>query len=202
MRTQNRVVGAAAFMGLFIGIVIALAPATAEAQAQTFLLPPGTRVRVTRPCVEGPRETQRPDRWCPMVGEFVQAQAGILLISVADSTGRYDLDSVWRFEVSRGSGSFRLVGAAAGFLAGVGGSFVVLHGGGSTSLCDRSANQDAMNAGECLGLVALGGLAGASLGAVVGGLIRTERWDVVPLERLRVGLTSARAAAIVVLLKL
>lgn len=42
--------------------------------------------------------------------------------------------------------------------------------GGSTSRCDRSANQDAMSPSECHGLTLLGGIVGAGLGAAVGAL--------------------------------
>lgn len=64
-----------------------------------------------------------------------------------------------------------LLGAAVGLVAGAVATYVVLHGGGSNSLCDRSANQDAMNRGECAGLVALGGAVGAGLGALIGSRI-------------------------------
>ena len=62
-------------------------------------------------------------------------------------------------------------GAAAGAVVGAGLAWVVLHRGGSTALCDRSANQDAMSAGECAALVAAGALVGAGLGALVGSRI-------------------------------
>src|SRR6266545_4689995 len=84
------------------------------------------------------------------------------------------------------SGTVDCTTAARG-AAGV--SFALLNTGGSNSLCDRSANQDAISSSECIGLAALGGIAGAGLGAVIGGLVRTERWQNVPLEHLRVNLT-------------
>jgi hypothetical protein len=80
-----------------------------------------------------------------------------------------------------------LAGAGVGFLVAAGATFALLYSGGSTSLCDRSANQDALRSGECVGLTALGGLAGAGVGAAVGALIRAERWQDIPVERLRVG---------------
>ncbi|HSB60860.1 MAG TPA: hypothetical protein VLI67_04030 [Vicinamibacteria bacterium] len=57
--------------------------------------------------------------------------------------------------------------------------------GGSTNPCDRAANQDAIGPGACAGLAALGGLGGAGLGALIGTLVRTERWQDVPVQRLR-----------------
>jgi hypothetical protein len=199
---RNRVIGAPVFMRFFAGGATALALVTSGAQAQTASPQPGSRVRLTRSCVDDPGEPQQPSRWCPVVGEFVRAQPGLLSIRVADSISRYGLESIRRFEVSRGFRSYKWIGAVAGFVAGAGVSFVILHSGGSTAPCDRSANQDAMNATECLGLVALGGLTGAGLGAIIGGVIRTERWDQVPLESLRVGFESGPSPAIVILGKL
>jgi hypothetical protein len=136
------------------------------------------------------------------VGEFVRAEPGTLSIRVGDSVSEYELESIRRFEVSRGFRSYKWIGAAAGFVAGAGVSYLILHSGGSTAPCDRSANQDAMNATECLGLVALGGLAGAGLGALIGGVIRSERWEEVPLSSLRIGLEPGPSTAIVILGKL
>lgn len=76
-------------------------------------------------------------------------------------------------DVSRAQRSRVLAGAGIGFVVGAGVTYAVLHSGGSTSLCDRSANQDAMAPRECLGLTALGGLAGAGVGAVIGARFRT-----------------------------
>jgi hypothetical protein len=111
-----------------------------------------------------------------------------MTLAAADSITHRGLDAVSRVEVSRGRRSYWLAGAAAGFVTGAGVTYAVLNSGGSTSLCNQSANQDAIASGECIGLTALGGLAGAGLGALVGALIRTERWQDVPLEQLRVGL--------------
>lgn len=90
----------------------------------------------------------------------------------------------------------RVAGAIAGFAVGAGVTWVVLHQGGSTSKCDRSANQDALNSGECAGLVVLGGLAGAGIGAIVGGFFRSERSEGAPLERFRVGVVPGRAPVV------
>src|SRR6266566_3201957 len=62
-----------------------------------------------------------------------------------------------RTELRRPGSDLRLcdVGAGAGFLVGAGITFVLLNGGGSTSPCDQSANQDAIGSDPCLGLAAL-----------------------------------------------
>jgi hypothetical protein len=63
-------------------------------------------------------------------------------------------------------------GALVGLIVGAAATYAVLHSGGSTSLCDRSANQDAIRAPECAGLVAAGGVVGAGIGALIGGRFR------------------------------
>jgi hypothetical protein len=68
----------------------------------------------------------------------------------------------------------RWEGAAIGFVAGAVATYFLLHSGGSTSLCDRDANQDAIRARECAGLTALGGVAGGAAGYVIGGRIRVR----------------------------
>jgi hypothetical protein len=179
------------------GLSIPVAPV--HAQAQATWPEPGTRVRVTSTCDADQRQAERsPASRCSVVGTFVRAQAGALAIVVADSTSRLRLADVSLFEVSRSMRSHRLLGAASGMVVGGAITFVVLSRGGSTSKCDRSANQDALSSTECLGLTVLGGAVVAGLGAVAGGFLRTERWEEVRLERLRVGIRFANSLGIVV----
>jgi len=77
------------------------------------------------------------------------------------------------------------VGAAVGAVVGAVGTYAVLHSGGSTSLCDRSRNQDAIDARECAGLTLLGAAAGAGLGVLAAKLLRTERWVPGPTDRIK-----------------
>jgi hypothetical protein len=65
-------------------------------------------------------------------------------------------------------------GAVAGFVVGSAATWVWLHTGGSTSLCDRDRNQDAIRPGECLAIAAGGGVVGALIGGFVGSRIRTS----------------------------
>ena len=75
--------------------------------------------------------------------------------------------------------SYKMQGAIAGFVVGAVATAVVLYSGGSNSLCDSSSNQDAMNTGECIGVVAAGGAAGALAGYFIGGRIhRDVRWEI------------------------
>jgi hypothetical protein len=100
-----------------------------------------------------------------------------------------------------GSRSHPIMGAAVGFVLGAGTTYLVLNSGGSTSKCDRSANQDAMGSGACFGAYVLGGVIGAGLGAGVGALIRTSRWESFPLDRLGVGVLPERRVGIEATLK-
>jgi hypothetical protein len=61
-----------------------------------------------------------------------------------------------------------LVGAGIGLVVGAVVTHAFLYSGDSTSLCDRSANQDAINRRECNALVGAGGVLGAGVGATVG----------------------------------
>ena len=176
--------------GTFVATVFLLMPCvTPIAQGQAPSLQPATRVRLTVPCDLKAQPTAAERRaGCRFEGKFVTLRADTITLAMAESTTSYGLNSISRLEVSRGYRSHWLVGAGAGFLVGAGVTFVVLNGGGSTSICDQSANQDAISSGECIGLAALGGVAGAGLGAIIGGLVRTERWQDVPVKRLRVNL--------------
>ncbi len=73
-----------------------------------------------------------------------------------------------------------LEGALVGFALGATATIIVTHSGGSTSLCDRGANQDAISASECLGLAAAGGLAGAGVGVLIGRRIRISGLQALP----------------------
>jgi hypothetical protein len=118
---------------------------------------------------------------CRTVGTLSLWRGDSLTVATSGSAGTYALVDLDRLEISEGERSHRVLGGVLGFVAGAGITYLVLHSGGSTSPCDRSSNQDAMNSGECLGLTALGGVAGAGVGVVVGGFFQSERWDQVPL---------------------
>ena len=172
---------------LVTAVLLLVSHAALIAQAQAPSPQPGTRVRLTVPCDQKtqPAVGAQNSR-CAFVGRLVMSQADAITLETAESTTSYALGTVSQLQVSRGYRSHALVGAGAGFLIGAGVTYLVLNAGGSTSPCDQSANQDAMSSGECLGLAALGGLGGAGLGALIGALVRTERWQDVPIERLRI----------------
>lgn len=104
-----------------------------------------------------------------------QGQAQVRSQSSWDAPWGADTDSP---PPTRAVPSHRLVGAGVGFVLGAGATYIVLHQGGSTSWCDRSKNQDAMDAPVCAGIVVLGGALGAGIGAMISGALSSERQQV------------------------
>ncbi|MDH4348275.1 MAG: hypothetical protein OEW17_05680, partial [Gemmatimonadota bacterium] len=151
-------------------------PTVAVAQQPQLL--PGQRVRVTAP-----------EHGLARAHATLEGIEGGDLVLRTDTTRRVPLASVARLEAHAGRRSHWLAGAVIGLAAGASATYIALSGSGSTALCDQSANQDAIGSGECLGLVALGGVAGAGLGALVGMFIKSDKWADVPTDRLR--LTAA-----------
>ncbi len=174
--------------GQLIPVIMLLIPSAAlTVQGQTPLPQPGTRLRLTLPCEQkGPSSAREHRLACRAEGILVLFQSDTITLTTAGSTTSYGVNAVSRVDMSRGFRSHRNAGAVVGFLVGGGTTLALLNTGGSKSYCDRSANQDAISRGGCIGLTALGGLAGAGVGAIIGGFFRTERWQNVPLERLRV----------------
>ena len=161
------------------------------ALAQAFPLEPGARIRLTVPCeLTPPPAPERRRVVCAFTGKLVGWRTDTIDLAMDGTSSSYNLNTVRQLEVSRGYRSHWLLGTGIGFVVGAGSTFLVLRHGGSTSLCNQSANQDALRSSECLGLVGLGGLAGAGLGALIGGRTRTERWQSVSHERLRISLVT------------
>jgi hypothetical protein len=102
-----------------------------------------------------------------------QTVADDMLVVVADSTMNCPLGSVWRLDlhrgrkgnVGRGALFGGLIGAAVGLGAGV------------------SMQVEDFNAGA---FTAAGALAGVLIGVPVGAFIKSDRWEEVPLDQLRV----------------
>jgi hypothetical protein len=90
------------------------------------------------------------------------------------------LASVTSREVSRGKKGHTLVGAGAGFVVGA--------VAGTAWVRSLKEADDPWDASETL---VPGGL-GLALGALVGSLIKIERWETVPLDQFSVGLVRQR----------
>jgi hypothetical protein len=158
-------------------LLLLLLPSLAVAQQPP--LTPGQRVRVTAPDVGLAR-----------AHATLEAIEGGALVFRTDATRRVPLASVARLEAYAGRRSHWLLGAGIGFAVGAGATYLVLNppGASSTALCDQSANQDAIGTGACVGLTALGGVAGAGLGALVGMFIKSDKWTDVSREGWRLSI--------------
>ncbi len=131
---------------------------------------PGARVRVTAPLMA-------PE---PLVGTVLKLDADtIFLTGVALRRGKVAVPvaSVKRLEVSRGRSSLALQFAVIGFIAGawIGANAV--------------ENQSFYSIDEPLATLAGVAVVGGVAGAVVGSAIGSEQWEVVPLDRLRSGMS-------------
>lgn len=154
------------------------------AWAQERAVAPGDRVRLTLPCDSIQGGTRAQAIRCTREGTVAGLTSERVELLVHGTPEVHALAAVTDFQVRRVEGPGWEIPAAAGAVLGGAGTYVWLHSGGSTSLCDRSSNQDAMSGGECAGLTVLGAVAGAGLGALASRLLRTERWVPVPLGRI------------------
>lgn len=98
--------------------------------------------------------------------------AAFMIAGTAGVRAQVPDEYMLRLEERINAGNHMLVGAGIGFVVGAGVTYLLLHSGGSTSLCDRNANQDAIRPAECLGLTIAGGAVGAGIGALIGRRIR------------------------------
>jgi hypothetical protein len=153
---------------LSIPLIALPSPVTAQAP----MLEPGARIRV----------------WAPELGiekrsATFQALRGDTLAAVADSTMHCPLTSVTRLDVHRGRGGHARTGAVIGIGAGA----VI---GAVTAVIVCEAAWCTVDGGVVLAGAGIGVLTGGLLGAGVGALIKTDRWEEVPLDRLRVSVAS------------
>ncbi len=145
--------------------VLAFTPLTgATAQEQPPPLEPGVRVRVS---FDGERRS----------GTVVALESDTLALQSRRGTLQLLIASVTRLEVSRGRKSF---GAGKGALVGL------LVGAALGAALDNRRDLGRYQA------LAEGATVGTLLGAVGGALIKTDRWEEVPLERLSVSFAPQR----------
>ena len=105
---------------------------------------------------------------------LVRMSADSAAVDGAAGPSTLDVSALLALQVKREEGSWARRGAVLGAVAGGIATYLVIHQGGSTSLCDRSANQDAIGKRECVAITVAGGAAGAGLGAWIGARFRRE----------------------------
>lgn len=152
--------------------VLLLAPFT-NALAQEQPLQPGQRVRITAPDLGINQQ----------VATFDALASGVLIVT-ADSTMRFALADVTRLDMLAGRRGHPWRGAGLGFLGGaIVGTAIAA---GATDTGDEWYDL----------IVAFGAGVGAGsgllVGAVAGAFIKTDRWEEVPLDRLRVSVVPQR----------
>jgi hypothetical protein len=128
-------------------------------------------------------------------GVVVQTDAESLTVSLGSgqSPVRIPLASIERLEVARGRRTTAREGAAYGGLVGavLGGLAVA---GLAEALCDYGSDCSASAEGYLVG-AGIFGAAGAGVGALTGLAIKTDRWERLPVDRVRVGIRPAPGGA-------
>jgi hypothetical protein len=174
-----------------VGVLACLLGIPAMASAQEAPVKLGARVRVTVPCDRLPQSSPAQRKECRLTGLLGGWRTDALDLDTGGTRRTFNLNELRLLEVSRGSRGHWELGAGIGLVLGAGVTFLVFqdhNASGSTDLCNSSSNQDAIGAGNCLAIIAGAGLAGAAIGALIGGLIRSEGWRIVPHGRARISL--------------
>jgi hypothetical protein len=129
---------------------------------------PGARVRVTAAHLPHGRQ----------IGTLAYIDADTLIVGPT----RVAVQSVSKLEVNTGRRSHSLLGAGIGFLIGAGVGAIASSGKNACT------NSDYLSPGTACVLVGAGvlGVVGIPVGAIVGALVRTDRWQEIALSRLSV----------------
>jgi len=171
---------------LILLTVLALAFLT-DAIAQEQPLQPGQRVRVAHSCLavrdQQTRQTELRD--CQTTkGSVAALPADTLVLNAGNSTVSLSLRGIRQIEVYRGQKAHTGVGALVGLLVGAVTGGVVGY---------RQCEDSFVDVGLCAAAgIGIGGGVGAGLGALTGSAIKADRWEEVPLDRLRVGVVPQR----------
>ena len=178
--------------------VLALAVIATTASAQTPLMVPGVRVRVTGPCQ--PKPTSGLIECAVVVGRLRSWGADSVILQEGHGTAwAVAQGEAARIEVSDGRKSHKLLGLTLGGAAGLG--FGVLTPCRSTRPADRDL---ALGYVACTWLrlltVPLFTGLGMSLGRIVGGLIESERWLDLPRKTTALHLVPHGSAGVALVL--
>jgi hypothetical protein len=129
------------------------------------------------------------------VGTFLAWKSDTLVVQSNGDILPLPLDSVTRLDVSRGRKTNTARGAGIGFLLGGLVGAVIVYA--SYEECVPQGPWSCIGPDFGSGFAAavggvIGGLGGLVAGAIIGTAIKTERWQEVPLDRVRVSLGSQR----------
>ena len=156
--------------------ILSLSPAGLAGQTATSPIPADSRIRVTTHAGPGLEYVGSLDAWrgdsLEMSGSGLNHQA-------------IPLSDLAKLEISRGRKGHWLVGALIGTGVGLGAGLLAT----SANNADDPASNDPISgaAGAIaeqtfdVGIVFVSTLAGAGIGALVGALIKTEKWEEVPI---------------------
>jgi hypothetical protein len=148
---------------------------TQQLVGQAEALQPGQRVRVT---LTGPDPHRLQSTYQQLLGD-----------TLVLSSASYELSDVTKLEVWRGQRSMAGRGALVGFVGGAAlGAIIGYSMGDSEGLCTiacTAGQKAAWGAG-------IGGGAGVLGGLLIGALSKTDKWEEVPLGRLRVSIAPTR----------
>ena len=172
-RHYRAVKGSGRFIPFVLICIFGGAPTEIAAQE---LLASGSRVRVTAP-------------ECGLSGQaatFRVLRADTLVLETTECP----LAFVTRLDVSGGQKSHALLGAGIGFAAGA--LVGLVHCSGDAGGFSDAGTCDLADDDLTLWVTFVTGTIGGLAGGFVGILIKTDRWEEVPLERLRVSLAPQR----------
>ena len=167
-------------------VALTLAP-TIPLQAQGESPTPSARVRVWPACAAPAGSEVRP--CVPVVGRLLAIDATSVLIQREGRPAEaFPLDSSTRLELSGGSRHHTLLGLGAGAVVGFGVGMILAKGAG----CDSGIFGSNESEDDLCGAYGIAIPAGAALGAVVGRLIRSERWRPIGANRAALHLVPSR----------
>ncbi len=145
---------------------------------------PGDTVRVTAPSMDMDES----------VGTVAALETDTLTVQVEDRADALyvPLADVTKLEVRRGqksnAGKGALIGLGVGAVVGVTFGFVACAAENGGSVCTNDVGESSPFA-FAAATGAYGAVLGTGIGALIGLAARTDRWETVPLDRIRVSLT-------------
>jgi len=166
-----------------------------------FALPNGITAQERSPVVEGARvrvsATEFGGKWC--TGTLVEWSTDTLTVNCWRTVERsweeaeFPLSSITSVEVSRGRKSNVGKGALIGGLIGAGAGLAI--GLSTANVVEEATTIDEEASITIWSAVALG-LVGAGVGVLIGSASTGDRWEKVPLDRLKVSIVPTQGAVV------